>query len=167
MPVNKMKKATYFFLYLAVLTAVISCVQYDVGSARRSLLLSKLSPEGRELYVEKTYKYPPVYQYAEWLDERLPYGAIYGLYAPGINYMYYYSRLNYFLWPKYIYADVKVVARINDGDLSALKDLRYGGTVFSPALKPAFRQMTINGRKYFLSGRFDGQGCLLMGEAKW
>lgn len=157
---NRARKTTYFFFAVMMISTALYCLSYIKESAERSLILSKLTFRERQLYIEKTYKYQPVYQYAECLDSHLPKGSTFSLYGPKINYMYYYSRLNYFLWPKYIKADVKVVARINDGDSSAIHDLKYGDVIFTPSLRTDIKSIKINGVKYYVEVR-SGNASLL------
>lgn len=122
------------FLYISLLSSLIYCISYVHEVSARAWLFNA-SYDNKQAYVEKTFKYLPVYDTAKTIINKLPLGEDLSLYDDHSNYMYHYSRLNYFLYPKYISADVKTVARINDGDSSALKQIKLGNNVVAIDLK--------------------------------
>lgn len=131
-------KLKSFFLYLGLLSSLIYCLGY-INEVSSRVWLVKASYEDKQAYIEKTFKYLPVYGIANTVLNELFPGSNITLFDDHTNYMYYYSRLNYFLYPAYISADVKTVARINDSDVSALKQIKLGNNVIAIDLKsPVF-----------------------------
>lgn len=88
------------------------------------------------------------------------------------NYMYYYTRLNYLIYPLYFTADPGTVAKINDGNTKAQEQLRYTDIVFAVSLdQSAFARdesgimyTTLKGRRYMAAARTGKNDYLLINE---
>jgi hypothetical protein len=132
-------------LLIAVLISSIYTLQNAIETHKRGYLLFKMTYAQKQNYIEKQFKYEPVYEYCQLINEMIPDKYLYSLYAPRSNYMYYYSRLNYFLYPKYIVAKVSDVSKINEGKLEASKIRDYAGVVFALHLFPTDLYLNKNG----------------------
>jgi len=116
---------------LALISSILYSLQFVKESMERAHLLSSLDYAARQKYTEKYFKYPAVYEYAQWIQENVPSGHNFSLLDTHTNYTYYYARLCYFLYPKHIDADVKTVTDINNGKPINIKDLNLGDYVFA------------------------------------
>jgi len=154
-------KVANFFLYLALFTSSVSALQYIKESFDRNMILAKKSYAERQVYMEKTFKYLPYYEYSQWIEKTVPEGYSYSLYDDHTAYSYYYSRLNYFLYPKYIVTNRDALIKMNERVPGAEKELTYNDIVFALDLKPGsinldrngIKYSSINNKKYYLVAR--------------
>jgi len=116
---------------LALISSILYSLQYARESIERAYVLSKLDYAAKQKYIEKYFKYPAVYEYAQWIQEKAPRDHDFSLLDTHTNYTYYYARLSYFLYPKRIDADVNVVTDINNGKPVNITDLKLGAYVFA------------------------------------
>lgn len=155
----------------ALLSSTLYCFGYIGETISRSLMLSKLSYSGKQLYLENSYKYPPVYEYSRWLNSIIPDGNNFSLYSD--SYIYDYTRLIYHLYPKYIPASVGIVSDINDKGPDAMKRLTYGDIVFANSLDKNVIYRDIDGllysnigrNKYLIAAKYGSRSYLLIKHA--
>lgn len=167
---NRAANIAQIILVLAFISNSIYCLQYMKESFDRNRVLLKTDYTGRQLYIEKTFKYRPVYQLSQWADKAIPAGYLLSLNADPADYGYYYSRLKYFLWPKRIVADLNIISPNLYGKEKSLNELASTDIVLAIDMKPGrisrkiggIYAATIKGREYCLVAKYGKADFILM-----
>jgi hypothetical protein len=158
----------YGIVIIMALSSFIYSAQYIGDSYKRAWKLSALSLSGRQLFIEYEYKYLnlPYYEYVMWLKNILPARQTLGL-LDKKSYFYYYSKLNYYLYPRYISANVPLLEKIEGGKESGFEKMDYGTIVFAVSIAPKeiyksgyLQYILLNGERYYLIARYAGNTYL-------
>jgi len=135
------------------LGSLASSLRYCAETVSNVATLSKLSGYQRTVYTEdKYYKGKHAFGSASWLEDVLPPGRLVNIYDDG-DYMYYHSRFNYYLYPRYVPVKENVELESNYGDMSFISRLPYGEYVFAVGIKPKAGKFTIKGKRYAVAAR--------------
>ncbi len=166
---NDARSRTVLVVFILVfLGSLIASLQYVSETFSKSASLSKMTVSERIVTTEdKYYKDRHAYEYSKWIDGILPKNQLFNVYAQD-NYMYYHSRFNYYLYPRYIPVNENVELQANFGNMAFLDRLPYGSIVFAISMKPAAGEFGIltaqlRGKTYFAVAR-QGDGNYLLVE---
>lgn len=165
------QKTTYYILIFAFLASSFNCLVYARESVERFLAMSKMSYSGKRLFIEKTFKYAPVYELSLWLNDLIPDKYSYSIHNFGTD-MYYNNKLDYYLYPKYQITNLPVEILLQYEQKDALKKLSYGDIILSVYQQPSSLKIsksgmyyiTVNKDRYYLMAKYDDDKYLLIKE---
>jgi hypothetical protein len=151
---------------------LIYSTQYILEAFSRSSFLSKLTVDGRNIFIENTYyKGKSSYEYSLWIKRVLPNGQLFNIYDED-SYLYYHSRLNYYLYPQYIPINENIELLANYGRFEFLGRLPYGNVVL--AINPkklrtgssgGINYVYLKNKRYFLVAKAGNDALLLMRDS--